>query len=183
MKKFFSCVITFCLGLCAFAFDATAFLAPASGVKSYIKTDYTIASKFGEYFRTPNAKYQHIFNNFGQEVENSELSVDGKIVDKVVYSYDSKGRIVEQTGYDDSENVIWKVVNTYDSNGLKIEESEYDGKNNLCSKSIFKYQGTNCVDETFYNGNGALIWKNIFVYDEKNLNTESYSYYANGSNE
>ena len=89
MKKFIATAISLCLGISAFAFDGSAFLAPAAGVKSYIKTDYLVSSKFGEYFRTPNVKYQHVFNNFGQEVENTELTVDGKIVDKIVYEYDA----------------------------------------------------------------------------------------------
>ena len=112
MKKFIATAISLCLGISAFAFDGSAFLAPAAGVKSYIKTDYLVSSKFGEYFRTPNVKYQHVFNNFGQEVENTELTVDGKIVDKIVYEYDAAGRIVSQTGYDDSE---------YASNGYDVE--------------------------------------------------------------
>lgn len=181
MKKFIISALSLCLGFSVFAFDASAFLAPAAGVKSYTKTDYIVSSKFGEYFRTPNVKFQHVFNNFGQEVENTELTVDGKIVDKISYEYDAAGHIVSQTGYDDSENVVWKIVNTYNKDGLKTEENEYNGEDLLYSKSIFKYSGKNCIDETFYNGNGALIWKNTFEYDDKDNCTAVYSYYANGS--
>lgn len=180
MKKLLCTALSMCFGFSLFAYDATAFLAPATGVKSYTKTDYTVASKFGEYFRTPNAKYLHKFNNYGQEVENSELTVDGKLVDKITYEYDSNGRITSQSGFDDSENILWKIVNTYDKNGLKVDESEYDAKGNLYSKSIYKYTGTNCTEEIFYNGNGALIWKNTYAYDDKGNCILMNSYYASG---
>lgn len=181
MKKFITAALAFTLGLSAFAFDAGAFIAPAVGVKSYTKTDYLIASKFGEYFRTPNVKYQHIFNNFGVEIENRELTVDGKLVDKISYEYDEKGRISATVGYDESETALWKVVNTYDKNGLKTEESEYSGDDVLFSKSIFKYSGKNCTEEAYYSGNGALIWKNTFAYDEKDNLVIYNSYYSSGS--
>lgn len=181
IKIFFAYLMAFCFGLNAFAFDAAPLFVPTNGVKSYVETDYAIASKFGEYFRTPNKKYQHTFNVAGQEIENSELSIDGRALDKIVYEYDKNGRVAVQSGYDDSDTLVWKVVSSYNASGLKTEEAEYDGKNNLSSKLIYKYSGKNCVDETFYNGDGTLIWKNIFVYDERNVNTEAYSYYANGS--
>ncbi|MBQ0162190.1 MAG: hypothetical protein KBS84_03395 [Treponema sp.] len=179
MKKFISAALTVLFGMTAFAFEPGAMMTPVNGVKSYIKTDYTVASKFGEYFRTPNAKFQHVFNTYGQEIENSSLTLDGKVMDKITFEYDSKGNVTTQTGYDDAENVLWKVINTYDKSGLKTEESEYDAKDNLSSKSIFKYTGKNLTEETLYNGLGKIIWKNIYTYED-DLCKSTSSYYASG---
>ena len=180
MKKVVSSLLVLGISVFAFAGEPLLVNVPTGNVKSYIKTDYTIASKFGEYFRTPSAKYQHVFNEYGQEIENSSLTTDGKVLDKITYSYDSKGNITTQTGLDDAGNVMWKIVNTYDKKGLKTEEAEYDAKDYLSSKSIFKYTGTNCTEETLYNGNGKIIWKNIYEYDENNNCKTLYSYYSNG---
>ena len=70
MKKVFSSLFVLGFSFFTFAGEPVLTTAPTGGVKSYIKTDYVVASKFGEYFRTPSAKYQHVFNEFGQEIEN-----------------------------------------------------------------------------------------------------------------
>ena len=179
MKKFISAALISLLGLMAFAFEPGANFTPMGGVKSYIKTDYTVTSKFGEYFRTPNAKFQHVFNAYGQEIENSSLTLDGKVLDKITFEYDSKGNVTAQTGVDDAGNVLWKIINTYDKSGKKTEEAEYDSKDNLSSKSIFKYTGKNLTEETLYNGLGKIIWKNIYTYEEDVCKSVA-SYYASG---
>lgn len=181
MKKFILAALSLSACLSAFAFEpGKSFLPDATGAKSYVKTDYTIASKFGEYFRTASAKYQHIFNSAGIEVENSELSLDNKVLNKIAYEYNDEGKLTSQTCFDESGNVLWKTVKTFDANGKLSEENEYDEKGILCSKSIFKYTGDNLTDDTYYSGNGALIWKNIYSYDKNGNQTETYSYYASG---
>lgn len=179
MKKFISTLLASLVGFSAFAYDTRAFILPTTGVKNYTRTSYIISSKFGEYFRTPSAKFIHTFNNLGQEIENSELTVDGKLVDKVLYEYDANGNMLSQTCQNQDGTILWTIKNSY-KNGLKIEESQYDEKNNLKNKSLFKYEGKNCIDEAYYNGEGALVWKTTFAYDSRGNKIEESSFYPTG---
>lgn len=179
MKKILSIVLISLIGMSAFSFDNSAFIKPVGNAKSYVKTDYTISSKFGEYFRTANAKYKHIFNENGLEIENSEISMDGKLIDKILYEYDASGNLISQTCFDANDKQLWKIEYIF-KNGLLVEENEYNEKDLLSSKSIYKYEGKKIKEETFYNGNGAITWKNIYSYDENGNCSEEFSYFSDG---
>ena len=179
MKKILSFALISILGLNTFAFDNSAFIKPNGNVKNYVKTDYTITSKFGEYFRTPSAKFIHTFNENNLEIENSEITLDGKQIDKISYEYDTQGNLITQTCADAEGRILWKVSYIF-KNNLLTEECEYNDKNILIGKSIYKYDGKNICEESFYNGSGALTWKNTYKYDENGKCSEKYSYFSNG---
>ena len=70
MKRFLICLLAAGLSLSLYAADIFTY-APIKGViKSYTETEYTIASKFGNYFRTPSTKITHSFdlNNIFKKV-------------------------------------------------------------------------------------------------------------------
>lgn len=179
MKKIYAILFSIFIGTVAFAYDNSAFVLPASGANSYTKTTYTVASKFGEYFRTPKAKFLHTFNALGQEIENVELTIDGKLVEKVIYEYDSKGNLLTQKCVNAENEILWRIENIY-KNNLKIEENTYNQKNQLTNKSIYKYSGNKCIDESYYNDDGSLSWKTTFSYDDKANISEIYSYFSSG---
>src|SRR5574344_2892813 len=99
MKKIILSFALLCFGLCAFAYDTTPFIKPSSGIKNYVKTDYTIVSKFGDYFRSPKLKFRHVFNEQGLEIESVTLSTTDEIMDKIIYAYDEKNNLLGQTCY------------------------------------------------------------------------------------
>ena len=65
MKKILSlaCVASFAISL--FAVDIFEYVPLKENPKNYTKTEYSIASKFGNYFRTPKVKYLHVFDEEG----------------------------------------------------------------------------------------------------------------------
>jgi len=156
-------------------------MKPNGSPKSYTQTEFTITTKFGDYFRTPSIKYKHTFNDDGLEIESGEYSISGQLASKIVYEYTEDKQLASQSCYDGEENLFWKVVGVFDKNGKKIEENEYDAKGALLGKTIYKYDDPDTIDETYYNSQGDLIWKNTYVYNSEKKLTENCSYFANGA--
>ena len=181
MKKVFLSGLLIACGIFAFAFDDSPFMRPNGSPKSYTQTDFTITTKFGDYFRTPAVKFKHIINEDGLEIESAEYSVTGQLVDKIVYEYTADKQIASQSCFDASGNLSWKVSATFDKNGKKIEENEYDAKGLLLGKTIYKYDSPNTVDETYYNSQGNLIWKNTYLYNAEKKLMETSAYFSTGA--
>lgn len=165
MKKILSILFVASLSLSIFATDIFKY-SPVSGkVKSYTETDFTIASKFGTYFRTPNLKITHTFDNFGREVESLELTPRDTVIDTIKSTYDNKGFLLGQECTNADGEIIWKNIVTYKA-GVKEDTSEYDANDVLKAKIIYTYEGGFLTEETGYDGDGALVWKNIYKYNE-----------------
>lgn len=181
MKKVLISALVFAAGFLAFAFDDSPFMKPNGAPKSYTQTEFTISTKFGDYFRTPAVKYKHTFNEAGLEIESAEYSVAGQLASKIVYEYGPDKQIASQSCYDGEGNLFWKVSAVFDKNGKRIEENEYDSKGALLGKTIYKYDGPDSIDETYYNSRGDLIWKNTYKYNSEQKLVENCSYFSNGT--
>ena len=164
MKKLLTFAFAAIFGLSLFAADIFTYAPLKGAIKSYTKTEYSIASKFGNYFRTPSVKYLHTFNDKNQEIESDEMTPRDAVVNKMVSNYDDAGQFIGQTFTNSDGELIWKSVITY-KDGLKADFSEYDAKGNLKDRTIYTYENGLLVDETCYDGEGALIWKTIYKYN------------------
>lgn len=164
MKKIISLVMA--TGLCISLFASDLFdYAPIQGkVKSYTETEFSIASKFGNYFRTPSAKITHQFDSKGLKISSTEYTPRDAIVDKITSKYDSDGNNTELVCSSAEGEIIWKQVSTF-KDGVRIDTSEYDSKGTLKDKTIFTYEGGKLVDATIYNGEGVLDWKTTYKYN------------------
>ena len=181
MKKFLLSALVLAAGFLAFAYDDSPFMKPNGAPKSYTQTEFTISTKFGDYFRTPAVKYKHTFTEAGLEIESAEYSVAGQLASKIVYEYGPGQQIASQSCYDADGNLFWKVSAIFDKNGKKAEENEYDAKGALLGKTIYKYDGSDSIDETYYNSRGDLIWKNTYKYNSEQKLIENCSYFSNGA--
>ena len=181
MKKVLLSALFVACGFLAFSYDDSPFMKPNGSPKSYTQTEFTITTKFGEYFRTPATKYKHTFNEDGMEIESAEYSATGQLIDKIVYEYAPDNQIASQSCYDANGGLMWKVSATFDKNGKKTEENEYDSKGALLGKTLYKYDGESSIDETYYNSRGDLIWKNTYLYNSENKLAETCAYFSNGS--
>lgn len=180
MKKLLSFAVVASLCLSVFATDIFNYVPLSGNIKNYTRTDYTIASKFGNYFRTPNVKIAKAFNNIGKEVESSELTPKDAVINKITSAYDAKGNVTEQACYNGDNELVWKTVISY-KNNLKSDVSEYDAKGTLKGKTIYTYDNGKLVDETGYDGDGALIWKNISKYNAAGTLESVSEYTADGA--
>ena len=164
MKKIISIAFVAALGFSMFAADIFTYVPLKGEVRTYTKTEYSIASKFGNYFRTPSLKTKHLFEN-GKEIESSEVTPKEILQNKITSVYDESGKLREQSYINSESELVWKHSYVYNSEGLKSEVSEFDAKNTLKSKTIYIYDRGNLVDETIYDSDGALVWKTTYKYN------------------
>ena len=117
MKKICFVVVAAALATSLYAFDEALKIKTVGSVSEYTKTDYTITEKFGDYYRSPRAKYVHIFDATGKQVESDEFTRKDTLVDKLLYNYDSAGRVASAVCTDSDGKIQWKSIYTYDENG------------------------------------------------------------------
>ena len=179
MKKTMLILAAAAFSVQAFAFDTAASLKPAGTVTEYTKTEYQITEKFGDYYRSPKAKYVHVFDANGRETESSELTSKDALVDHITYTYDEAGNLATTVCTDSDGKISWKITAVYDANGAKTEESEFNASDSLVNKTIWKI-ATKQSDESYYNADGALLSKIITKYDDQDRIAEVAQYQAAG---
>ncbi len=184
MKKLQIALIT----LLFFTFSAFAFdkndINPKGSLTSYTKTDYNIVSQFGNTYRYPSVKYEHIFDENNREVESACYNAKNVLVDRITYQYNSKGRVQESRFYNSSNVLVWKNTFEYDESGRVLAESEFNANNELIGKTIYEYTAkdkTSRTTESYYNGQGALLYRNISLTNENNQGITVNRYFGDGS--
>lgn len=180
MKKIISSLCVALAGSLLFAYDIASEIQVRNGAKTVTKTDFSIISKFGEYFRTPDSKYVYVLDSYGKTVESSELSPRDALINKISNTYDSNGNLKEQICKDADGSQLWKSVITY-QNGKKSDVSEYGKDGSLKSKVVYTYENSNLTDETVYNAEGALVEKSIYKYDDKGRVSVQDIYFEDGT--
>ena len=178
MKKTMLFLAAAALSAEIFAFDSEATLKPVSQIGGYTKIDYQITEKFGDYYRSPRAKFVHIFDANGRETEATELTSKDSVVDRITYKYEGDN-LLERVCTDADGKILWKMACTYDEKGNKIDESEYNASNNLVNRTIWKING-NQIDESYYNSEGVLLSKIITKKDDQDRTAEVAQYAATG---
>jgi antitoxin component YwqK of YwqJK toxin-antitoxin module len=182
MKKSF--VISAALALAflsaqAFAFDTETTLKVTGSAKEYTKTVYQITEKFGDYYRSPRAKFVHVFDASGREIESSELTSKDALIDRITYKYEGRN-LVETVCTDVDGKILWKVTKAYDANGNKTEESEFNASDALVNKTIWKINGKQ-LEESYYNADGSLLSKIITKNDDQDRIAEVAQYLSTGA--
>ncbi len=180
MKKSLALISAAILAGNLYAFDTAASLKPAGSVSEYTKTSFTITQKFGDYYRSPKAKYIHSFDASGREVSSTEMTNKDSLVDRLAYEYDAGGNLVSTTAFDADGKITWKTSITY-KDGVKADESEYNASNILVNKSIWKITPGKESEEAFYNADGALLGKTITKFDNQKRDSEVCVYNADGA--
>lgn len=180
MKKILAFALTAGFSLSLFAADVFKYVPVTGNVKSYTKTDFTIATRFGTLYRTPSTKIQYTFDSNGKEISSSELTPKDAVINSITSTYDTAGQLVEQLCTSADGEIVWKNTFTY-KNSLRSDTSEFDRKGNLCARTIYTYENNLLVDESSYDGEGALIWKTINKYDDSGRLLSVCEYNPDGS--
>ncbi len=180
MKKIVFACAAFVMSLSVFAKDITALIPLKAGVKEYTVVEYSINTRFGEYYKTPSSKVVHKIDAGGNDVENTQYSGRGVPEITIKSSFDSLGNPLVSEGFTPSGELIYKTEYVY-SKGRKTEINDYDVNGDLKNKTIFKYEEDQLIDESGYDSKGALLWKTIYEYDLENRVTRVFEYYSNGS--
>lgn len=180
MKKVIFAFTAAFLASSLFAYDLVSEVQVSGGAKGVTRTDFSVASKFGEYFRTPVAKYIYTMDASGRTAESSELTVRDVLVNKIKNTYDSTGNLKEQNGFDSDGNKIWKSTVSF-KNGKKVDVSEFGKDGSLKSRIIYSYTDSKLADETVYNSEGTLVEKTTYKYDDKGRISVQDVYFDDGS--
>ncbi len=180
MKKVLSIVLAGAIASSLFAYDIAAGASLKTKARTVTRTDFTIVSKFGEYFRTPSSKIIYKFDDQGKITESSELTPRDALVNKIVNTYDNMGNLTAQVCYDADNVQIWNTTITYKDN-MKSDCSEFTKGGYLKGKTIYSYSGKNLTDESYYNADGLLVWKIIYKYDDSNRIEHEYEYFGDGT--
>lgn len=183
MKKLVAALAAGALSFSIFAFDVFSYIPVNEKVTGYTVTEYSIETKFGEYFKTVSGKVDHVLDVSGKDVESVKYSARGVADNKMQTTYDSIGNILNQVCYDSKNGedvLLWKSEHLY-KKGTKTESNDYDAEGNLKGKTKYKYDGNNLVDETSYSGNGTLVTKVVYKYDDEGRLIVEAHYLANGS--
>lgn len=179
MKKILISLLVVSLSISVFGYDIFSYVSINGNPKSYTSTEYSVATKFGDYFRTPIEKVTHELRTDGQETDVTAVSPRDVFISKVVSEYDAKGNRTSRAEINAEGEIEYKNVYTY-KNGLLSDDSYYAKDNSLEEKTIYTYDNDLLVDETKYNGDGALSWKKIYKYSDGKLVTETL-YFEDGS--
>ena len=179
MKKTLLCAAIAFAACFAFSLD-TANFVPNGDVSSYTKTDYSVTSKFGQYYRSVTSRHVHEYNDQGLKVSTSEYSVKDVLLDKIDYQYDDSGKLSSLEFYGPSGTVVWKTAYEYDAEGALKSESEYDAEGTLVGKTIYEY-ASGKTTESYYNGYGSLLERTFTLRDEDGKTTGVDRYYGDGT--
>lgn len=180
MKKLYSLVLAATLSSALFALDVFTFVPVEGNINSYVQTNFSITSKFGNYFRTPKEKINHTLNANRLESETKVFSTKDELLNKTTYKYDANNNLIEQCYYEKESTLLWKSISTY-KNNLKTETSEYDKKGNLKTKIIYTYTDGKLTDESDYNSEGTLGFKIIYKYNKNGNVEKEILYNASGA--
>ncbi|WP_297868488.1 hypothetical protein [uncultured Flavobacterium sp.] len=150
-----------------------------------------ITETFDEWAFNPEPIITNLYNTDNKVVETSYLNLDGSLIQKSIFEYDSKGNNIEYNIYNYEGDLIIKWEFKYDYNNRIIEELRHDSDGiykgiysyeSKEKKVIKKYQNDlffNQVEYNFdkngneieiktYNSNYELISKTTKKYDSNN---------------
>ena len=127
MKKTLLVLAAAALSAQVFAFDSEAALKPEGAVGQYTKVEYQITEKFGDYYRSPRAKFLHVFDASGKETEASELTSKDSLVDHIAYKYEGENLVASGVHMqacsvdDDCESLAFNVYAYNVQPGVEID--------------------------------------------------------------
>ena len=119
MKKILSLAFVASFAISLFAADIFEYVPLKGNPKNYTKIEYSIAYKFGNYFRTPKVKYLHVYDEEGKETESSELTPRDVVQNTISSVYDDNGNLIEQKFVNADGELIWKTTFSY-KDGFKV---------------------------------------------------------------
>ena len=107
--------------------------------------------------------------------------MDRSIITDVEKQFDDEGRLIEICSCDINGNIIDKDTFKYDSNGNNIEFSRFYLEK-LTRRRTFKYDSKgNEIEQSEYGSDGSLIFKITTEYDSKGNTIKMSEYDSNSS--
>jgi hypothetical protein len=125
-------------------------------------------------------RFIDLFDENGNEVENSYIDKDGLLVSKTVEKYNGKSEKTEEDYFGKNGVQESGTIFKYDDRG-NLVESDHDfipDKKNS-NKTLYKYDDKgNNIEEDAYSTDGVFKYKNAFKYDNKGNKIEMEYWHA-----
>ncbi|PYS74368.1 MAG: hypothetical protein DMF69_01925 [Acidobacteria bacterium] len=164
--------------------DRAELVGPVKKVEAYlvdfsIKDGSTVEGKRRPWYSTT-------YNNEGNISEKISYDQTGAILEKLIHTYDGKGR---STGYEEYASMLDKSltiprrhVYNLDEEGRKVEYIVFESKGTVGTRFIYKYDPKgNLIEEHWYGYTGVLGGKTVNTFDENGKQTAQASYSGDGT--
>lgn len=179
MKRNIFFLTAFFASFSAFAGSFSFGFVPAGNVSSYTKTNYSVTSKFGEYFRSVSDKEVHVFSN-GQETEFSLLNAKDELITKTTYSYDGKrlsGMIYSDTASGAELKTEYEYGADSKLNSYTVTET---ASGSISSKTIYKHEEKK-LTESNYDKDGKLYMRSVKTLNDDGIPVQETEYNGDGT--
>jgi hypothetical protein len=123
------------------------------------------------------SKMELLFNNNRQILEEKLLSLDGKVLEKKTFEYNSKGDIVKEEKYKNNA-LFYQLIFDYDSNGDLLSITEDAPSKDKFIKKKFGYDNLGRITEYHWKRrpDDEYNIKN-FKYEDDGVCSEEHTYY------
>lgn len=150
--------------------ESHRFIYDENGKLTEINTDYAEG-----YSSTRKIQY----NPEANERIELEIDEDGEIEEKHVFKYhETHGKLTERAEYDDRDKLVQKTLFTYDEKGRVIEQAEYErkGKKPIQSRQYAYVGNSDKIEQlNVFNHKGKLINQYRLSYDDQDRVTRQIS--------
>ena len=155
-------------------------VGPVKKVKTYL-IDLSRGTEEGKRRPLQSTTY----NPEGNISEKVSYEQTGAITEKLVYTYDAKGR---NTGYeeysaigDKSLTTPRRHVYTLDEAGRKVQYSVHESNGSVGTRFVYKYDAKGRkTEEEWYGAQGHLGGKSVYAFDERGNQTIQAYYHGDG---
>jgi hypothetical protein len=189
MRKFCALLVLFLLWITPIVAqtktdkDRNELVGPVKSVEAYLisfnKTDNGIVEARRRWYTTT-------YNKDGNISEKFAYDQSGAILEKLVHTYDAKGR---STGYEEYAALLDKTLtiprhHVYKLNeeGRKVEYIVFASQGSVDTRFVYKYDAKgNLIEQQWYAHTGQLGGRLVYTFDEKGNETSQTSYQADGS--
>lgn len=189
MKKLISCFVCGFLAFSIFAVDILDFVSVKSDVKEMTSTEYSVASKFGDYFKTNTGKTVFMFDETGKIYEKAFYDARGNLFRDMRYTFSVNGNLLCEEDFASSGKqgasaevkTGFAKIEYSEKKGNRSEITFYDYIGEMKAKNIYKYENDLMTEESVYESNGALVSKSFYKYDDVNRLEKETKYFGNGT--
>ena len=160
--------------------DRAELVGPVRKVEAYL-VDFEM-KEGGSVEKKRRPWYSTTYHSEGNISEKVSYDQAGTIVEKLIHTYDAKGR---NTGYeeysatlDKSLTIPRRHVYTFDEEGRKVEYIVFESEGSVGTRFVYKYDAKgNLIEEEWYAHTGLLGGRSVNTFNENGKPT-SQAYYS-----
>ena len=144
------------ISACACGLTLLGLIAAASGQLQDRASDDSVRVTVAQNQDGSRTSYQ--YDNANRKAVATTVAADGKVVSKIRYDLDEKGRFKAGEIYDGKEKLRFRTEYKYDPRGRLESETQLAPDGNVRHKLVYSYNDMGKqTGYTVYDGNGKLL--------------------------